>query len=66
MRARFIRGEFPRHPTPALRGGRSHVRGDPAAGTSDPETGEGDGVYIEAETADNDEAWVCYIAGFKR
>ena len=33
---------------------------------TDPETGEGDGVYTEAETADNDEAWVCYIAGFKR
>ena len=26
---------------------------------TDPDTGEGDGVYVEAETADNDEAWVC-------
>jgi len=32
----------------------------------DPDTEEGDGVYREAETADNDEAWICYIAGFKR
>ena len=33
---------------------------------TDPDSGEGDGIYTEAETADNDEAWVCYIAGFKR
>ena len=32
---------------------------------TDPETEEGDGVYTESETADNDAAWVCYIAGFK-
>lgn len=33
---------------------------------TDPKTGEGDGVYTEADTADNDPAWVCYVAGFKR
>ncbi|NKB86959.1 MAG: class I SAM-dependent methyltransferase [Acidobacteria bacterium] len=33
---------------------------------TDPETEEGDGVYTEAETADNDAAWICYIAGFKK
>jgi hypothetical protein len=33
---------------------------------TDPKSGEGDGVYTEAESAANDEAWVCYIAGFKR
>lgn len=33
---------------------------------TDPETGEGDGVYTETEHGDADEAWVCYVAAFKR
>ena len=33
---------------------------------TDPGTDEGDGNYVEAESAENDEAWICYIAGFKR
>ena len=33
---------------------------------TDPETGEGDGVYTECESGDADDAWVCYIVGFKR
>lgn len=33
---------------------------------TDPDTQEGDGVYRPAESADADEAWVCYLAAFKR
>ncbi len=33
---------------------------------TDPDTGEGDGVYARAESAEPDDAWVCYIVGVKR
>ena len=33
---------------------------------TDPETGEGDGVYQPQEEADADDAWVCYVVGIKR
>ena len=32
---------------------------------TDPESGEGDGVYTASERGEADEAWVCYIVGFK-
>jgi len=33
---------------------------------TDPDTGEGDGIYSVQEQAEPDEAWICYVVGVKR